>query len=260
MLIPGVRVTRFLQPAQDAAGRLAPSLAFSFQQQIPSPATLADAAAYPPLARTFVTPGPENLRLRATAVALPGQALDALLSHLAPASRSAIQVRASSTLGSLPGLAAANLLRGRQAGSWIAGAPNPVISLSWHGQRRIGEMILAPASGFASAPGSVRITSPAGTRSGRVGFGGIVEFAPLTTNRVEISFPTVQASAAPARSPARSGGSRSACPGCPFQASPACTRSCRTPPPGSAWPAGRDQFSAWTGTSTGQPSAEPSTT
>ena len=195
VLIPGVRVTRFLQPAQDAAGRLAPSLAFSFQQQIPSPATLADAAAYPPLARTFVTPGPGELRLRATAVALPGQALDVLLSHLAPASRSAIQVRASSTLGSLPGLAAANLLRGRQAGSWIAGAPDPVISLSWHGQRRIGEMILAPASGFASAPGSVRITSPAGTRSGRVGFGGVVEFAPLTTNRVEISFPTGQAPA-----------------------------------------------------------------
>ncbi len=55
-------------------------------------------------------------------------------------------------------------------------------------------MILAPAAGFASAPGSVRITSPAGTRSGRVGFGGVVQFAPLTTNRVEISFPTVQAS------------------------------------------------------------------
>ena len=101
-------------------------------------------------------------------------------------------MRASSTLGSLPGLAAANLLRGRQAGSWIAGAPNPVIRLSWHGRRRIGEMILAPAAGFAAAPGSVRITSPAGTRSGRVGFGGVVEFAPLTTDRVEISFPTVQ--------------------------------------------------------------------
>jgi arabinofuranan 3-O-arabinosyltransferase len=194
VLIPGVRVTRFLQPAQDGAGRPAPSLAFSFQQQIPSPATLADAAAYPPLARTFVTPGPEKLRLRATAVALPGRALDALLSHLAPASRRTIQVRASSTLGSLPSLAAANLLRGRQAGSWIAGAPDPVIRLSWHGKRRIGEMILAPASGFASVPGSVRITSPAGTRSGRVGFGGVVQFAPLTTNRVEISFPTVQAS------------------------------------------------------------------
>ncbi len=193
VLIPGVRVTSFLQPAEDAAGRLAPSLAFSFQQQIPSPATLANAAAYPPLARTFVTPGPEMLRMTATAAALPGQALDALLGRLGPASRRAIQVSANSTLGSLPGLAAANLLRGTKATSWIAGAPNPVIRLSWHGERRIGEMILAPASGFASAPASVKITSPDGTRTGKVGFGGVVDFVPLSTNRVAISFPTVHA-------------------------------------------------------------------
>ncbi|PZS37647.1 MAG: DUF3367 domain-containing protein [Pseudonocardiales bacterium] len=194
VLIPGVRVTSFLQPAEDAAGRLAPSLAFSFQQQIPSPASLANAAAYPPLARTFVTPDPEMLRMTATAVALPGQALDALLGRLTPASRRAIHVSASSTLGSLPSLAAANLLRGAKAVSWIAGAPNPVIRLSWHGDRHIDEMILAPASGFASAPASVQIASPDGTRSGQVGFGGVVDFAPLTTNRVDISFPTVHAS------------------------------------------------------------------
>jgi arabinofuranan 3-O-arabinosyltransferase len=193
VLIPGVRVTSFLQPAEDPAGRLAPSLAFSFQQQIPSPATLANAAAYPPLARTFVTPGPEMLRMTATAVALPGKALDALLGQLAPASRRAIHVSASSTLGSLPSLAAGNLLRGGKATSWIAGSQNPVIRLSWHGNRHIGEMILAPAYGFASAPGSVRITSPGGTRVGKVGAGGVVDFAPLTTNRVDISFPTVHA-------------------------------------------------------------------
>ena len=194
VLVPGVRVTSFLQPAEDAAGRLAPSLAFSFQQQIPSPATLANAAAYPPLARTFVTPGPEMLRMTATAVALPGKALDALLGRLAPASRRAIHVSASSTLGSLPSLAAANLFSGTKAAPWIAGSQNPVIRLSWHGDRHIGEMILAPAYGFASAPGSVKITSPDGTRAGKVGAGGVVEFAPLTTNRLDISFPTVRAS------------------------------------------------------------------
>lgn len=194
VLIPGVRVTTFLQPAEVAAGRLAPSLAFSFQQQIPSPASLADAAAYPPLARTFVTPGPEMPRMTATAVALPGKPLDALLGRLTPASRRAIRVSASSTLGSLPGLAAANLFSGTKAGSWIAGSRHPVIHLSWHGDRRIGEMILAPASGFASAPASVKITSPDGTRAGQVGAGGVVNFAPLTTNRADISFPTVHAS------------------------------------------------------------------
>jgi arabinofuranan 3-O-arabinosyltransferase len=194
VLIPGVRVTSFLQPAEDAAGLRAPALAFSFQQQIPSPATLANAAAYPPLARTFAAPGARALRVFATAVALPGEALDTLLGRLTPAGRHSLRVSASSTLGSLPSLAVGNLFNG--TGSWIAGGANPVIQVSWHGDRRIGAMMLTPAQGFAAAPESVKITSPDGTRTAKVGAGGAVTFTPpLTTDQIDISFPAVASSA-----------------------------------------------------------------
>ena len=35
--IPGVHVTRFLKPAEDAAGGKAPAVVFSFSQQVSSP-------------------------------------------------------------------------------------------------------------------------------------------------------------------------------------------------------------------------------
>ncbi len=194
VLIPGVRVTSFLQPSEDAAGAQAPTLAFSFQQQIPSPATLADAAAYPPLARTFTTPGTRAFKVSATAVALPGTALDTLLARLAPARKHALQVSASSTFGSLPSLAVANLFNG--TGPWIAASTNAVIHVSWRGDRRIATMRVTPAEGFAAAPESVQISSPGGTRVAYVGAGGLVTFTPpLTTDQIDISFPSVAPSA-----------------------------------------------------------------
>src|SRR5262249_62314311 len=51
--IPGVSVTRYLRPAHEPAGRPAPSTAYSFDQSVPSPASLADVAAYPPLPSAF---------------------------------------------------------------------------------------------------------------------------------------------------------------------------------------------------------------
>ena len=63
VLIPGVTVTRLLQPAQDPAGRQAASAVFSFHQQVPSPSTYADPAATPPMARTFTLAGPATLRV-----------------------------------------------------------------------------------------------------------------------------------------------------------------------------------------------------
>jgi arabinofuranan 3-O-arabinosyltransferase len=192
VLIPGVHVTSFLRPAEDRAGVSAPALAFSFQQQIPSPATLANAAAYPPLARAFVTPQAGLFKVSATAVALPGSALDALLAQLTPAGKHTLRVTASSTFGSLPSLAVSNLFNG--TGPWIAGGANPVIQVSWHGDRRIAAMKLTPAAGFAAEPESVKITSPGGTRVAKVGAGGAVTITPpLTTDRMDISFPASSA-------------------------------------------------------------------
>jgi len=212
VLIPGVRVQSFLKPAQSESGRgqsgpgksgpgkSGPGKsgqAFSFQQQLPSPALLVNAAAYPPLARTFAMAGSRRLAMTATAVALPGRALTAVLDRLARAGRGSIRVSSTSTLGSLPSLAAANLLRGGRAGPWIAAGPHPVIQLSWHGNRRIGELVFTPDSGVGAAPRSVRLTSPAGSRVASVGFGGLVALSrPLVTDRISISFPDSQPASA----------------------------------------------------------------
>jgi arabinofuranan 3-O-arabinosyltransferase len=71
-----------------------------------------------------------------------------------------------------------------------------VIQLSWRGKRTISTMVLQPANGISAAPLSVRITSPAGTRQASIGLGGVARFAPLITDRMDISFPSVQSAAA----------------------------------------------------------------
>jgi len=192
--IPGVTVTRYLASAQDPAGERAGQVAFSFHRQVPSPASLADVATYPPLARQFVTPGVGSFRLAASAFALPGLKLDALLGKLAPAGRHALEVTASSTWGSLPGLAPVNLFEsGPRHGPWVAGAGNPVLRLSWRGKRTIRAMVILPVPGFGAAPESIKITSPNGVRYASIGLDGLTTVVPpLRTNRMSISFPVVQ--------------------------------------------------------------------
>ena len=191
--IPGVTVTRFLQPPQSIAGRDAAAAAFSFQRQVPSPASLANVAAYPPMARRFSTEGPAAYRFGASAIAVPGRALDAILAGLTPVRQGTLEVTASSTYGSLPSLAPANLFRARHPGSWIAGGRNAVLNLTWHGARTIRRMTIRPLPGFAAAPKTVKITSPDGVRYASVGLDGLTEIVPaLTTTRMSISFPVLQ--------------------------------------------------------------------
>ena len=76
---------------------------------------------------------------------------------------------------------------------WTAESASPVIHLSWHGQRRIGSLIVRPARGLPSTPQTVEITSPDGTRQASIGAGGLVRFpTPLTTDRIDVSFPRVR--------------------------------------------------------------------
>ena len=76
---------------------------------------------------------------------------------------------------------------------WTAESASPVIHLSWHGQRRIASLIVRPARGLPSTPQTVEITSPDGTRQASIGAGGLVRFpAPLTTDRIDVSFPRVR--------------------------------------------------------------------
>ena len=122
VLIPGVRVTRLLQPAQDppapgtqAAGQGTPT-AFSFHQQVPSPLTGAIPAATPPMARTFTVASPVTMRLRASALAVPGAGLGAplgtLLDRVSPPGPGVLQVGAATTPGARPAGFPASLVKG----------------------------------------------------------------------------------------------------------------------------------------------------
>ena len=194
VLIPGVTVTRLLQPAQDPAGRQAASTVFSFHQQVPSPSTYADPAATPPMARTFTLADPATLRLQASALAVPGPGLDALLDTISPPGPGMLQVTVASTPEALPPGFPASLITGSAGMPWTADTASPVIHLSWHGQRRIASLIVRPAAGQPSTPRTVEITSPDGTRQASIGAGGLVRFTtPLTTDRIDVSFPRVQA-------------------------------------------------------------------
>jgi len=193
VLIPGVQVTRLLQPAQDPAGSRAASTVFSFHQQVPSPSAPADPAATAPMARTFTVAGPETLRPQASALALPGPGLDALLGQVSPPGPGLLQVSVAGNPAAEPAGFPASLIRGLPGMPWTAESASPVIHLSWHGQRRIGSLIVRPARGLPSTPHTVKITSPDGTRQASIGAGGLVRFpAPLTTDRIDVSFPGVR--------------------------------------------------------------------
>ena len=192
VLIPGVRVTRLLQPAEDQAGQQA---VFSFHQQVPSPFAFADPAATAPMARAFTVARPVRMRLQASALALPGPGLDALLDTLLtkPPGPGVLRVSVASTPDALPAGFPASLISGSASMPWTADTTSPVIHLRWRGQRRIASLIVRPARGLPSTPLTVKVTSPDGTRMASIGPGGLVTFTtPLTTDRMDVSFPRVR--------------------------------------------------------------------
>lgn len=195
VLIPGVRVTPYLQPPEDPAGASAPAVGYSFQLSSPVGGHQPGAESALPLDRTFLTPKFQQLYLTATASARPGLALEALLARLDQSSRAALQVTSTSTFHANPNFGPANLFsHGRTP--WIAGSPAAVLRLSWHGRRRISRLVLTPATGLP-APTTVEIASPAGLRLAPVGAGGVVSVSPpLTTTVLYLSFPGEQQAAA----------------------------------------------------------------
>ena len=172
VLIPGVRVTRYLRPPQDAAGLAAAAAAFSFHQAAPAPAGTANRGATVPFARLFSLPAPLRLEMTATAVAQPGPGLAALLGKLAPPRKSDLLVSASSTWGSLLVFGPDNLFSGGRT-PWIAGSPNPVIH--WAGMARGASPRSWCSPHTASRPrrprsGSAACSGPARPRSAWAGW------------------------------------------------------------------------------------------
>jgi arabinofuranan 3-O-arabinosyltransferase len=196
VLVPGVTVTRYLEPAQDPAGARAASTVYSFQQQVPSPAATSGPQASPLLARTFQTSAPQRFTVTAFAVATPGAVLDRLIASLEPASGSAFAVTASSTWDSLPQFGPDNLFSAAGGHPWLASPADtsPHLQVTWRGRRTIGELVLSPAAdGSATFPSSVEVTSQQGVRLAAVGPGGVARLTPpLRTSQLSVSFPGTQ--------------------------------------------------------------------
>jgi arabinofuranan 3-O-arabinosyltransferase len=204
VLIPGVKVTRFLKPAEDAAGARAPAVAFSFSQSVSSPYNQDSKANVIPansqqLDRVFHTAAAETLSAGISAVPDPGPALEALISQLAPTGRSQFGVTASSIWDALPEFGPDNLFQTGTGKPWLSSEvdPHPPLELTWHGVRAIRKIVLKPAYGLATAPTGMLIESPAGDRLLTVGLGGIVKVSPaLRTDKMYLVFSVASSNAA----------------------------------------------------------------
>ena len=187
--IPGVRVTRFLQPSEDLAG---PAPSFSFHRDTATTLGLPGAPPEPALDRTFTTPSVQRFAVSASVTAVPGAALNALLDRVGSGTPAQLNITASSTFGSLPALRPENLLASSGGTGWVAAGPSARLHLQWKGQRTIDEIdLVASTVGIAAEPTRVLITSPGGTRDVPVPESGVLRFAPLITDQLDISFPGV---------------------------------------------------------------------
>ena len=136
VIIPGVRVTSYLQPAQDQSG---PDPSFSFHRATGTTLGLPGDPPEADLNRTFTTPAAARFQVSASVTAVPGAALNALLDRLGSAASAQLRISATSTFASLPALRPQNLLDGT---GWIAAGPSATVRLQWKGQRRIDEIQL----------------------------------------------------------------------------------------------------------------------
>ena len=160
VLIPGVQVTRLLEPAEDPAGLQAASVAFSFHQQVPSPAAFADPAATAPM------PGPSLCPARPPCSCTPRARaarprLDALLDRISRPGPGLLQVSVTATASARPAGFPGSLIAGTSGVPWIADDASPVIHLSWPGQQRISSLIVRPAAGLPVYPADREDRQPA---------------------------------------------------------------------------------------------------
>jgi arabinofuranan 3-O-arabinosyltransferase len=145
-----------------------------------------------PVARKFVLPKAMSATVSGVAVPTPSANLETLLKTLTPSTQQAVQISASSWLRALPKFRPDNLLE-KSSTPWIAGLNDrsPSLTLRWSGDRSVNSISLG-LSREASRPMEVTITSPAGTRNAAVPKGGgIVSFAPMTTDTLTIRFTAV---------------------------------------------------------------------
>ncbi|WP_405634226.1 alpha-(1-_3)-arabinofuranosyltransferase [Streptomyces sp. NBC_01178] len=182
--IPGVRVTRMLELPADAPREGADSTVYSLRRGS-DPGGLSSVAAEAGLHRQFTPREAGAYRVSATAVPVPGDALDKLLFELT-GERERIEVSADSTARLGTDLSPRNLTDGDLTTAWIAGE-RPVLHLSWPEKKEIGEIVFAAAGGLSTRPEQVQITSPDGTAVAAVDENGMARFSPIRTDRLDIT-------------------------------------------------------------------------
>ncbi|MEV3987585.1 alpha-(1-_3)-arabinofuranosyltransferase family protein [Streptomyces sp. NPDC049837] len=184
--IPGVTVTRLLALPEDAAGEDgAPEEVYSLHRGS-DPGGLSPASAEVGLHRQFLTRTAGAYTLRATALPVPGDALDELLYRLAPEQRGQLTATADSTARLGSSLSPRNLVDGDLTTAWIAG-DRAVIHLRWPGKRAVSEIVFAPAGGLSTRAQQVEISSPDGAATASVDENGLARFQPITTDRLDIT-------------------------------------------------------------------------
>jgi arabinofuranan 3-O-arabinosyltransferase len=183
--LPGVQVTRLLRLPTDARDSTAEAHIVSLHRAA-DPTGLSAVGTEAGLHRRFTMGTAGTYEVRASAVAVPGEALDRLLYEVAPEQRNRIVATADSTARLGAGLSARNLTDGDLTTAWIAG-DRPTVRLGWNGEQPVGELVLAPAGGLSARAAEVHISSPDGAAIADVDENGWVRFPPITTDRLDIT-------------------------------------------------------------------------
>ncbi|MEW2528579.1 alpha-(1-_3)-arabinofuranosyltransferase [Streptomyces sp. NPDC047071] len=186
--IPGVQVTKLLRMPNDVKGTEgadADATTYSMHRSADL-SGLSPVTSEAGLHRRFTTEGQDTYDVRMSAVAVPGSKLDELLYDVAPDQRQQIRASADSTSGLGTGLSARNLTDGDLTTAWIAG-DKPVIHLRWPGKVPVGEIVLPPAGGLSTRAQKIEISSPDGAAVAGVDENGMARFAPITTDRLDIT-------------------------------------------------------------------------
>lgn len=182
--VPGVQVTRMLELPSDAPREGADSTVYSLRRGS-DPGGLSAVPAEVGLHRQFTVQEAGDYKVAASAVPVPGEALDKLLFELT-GEQDKILVSADSTARLGTNLSARNLTDGDLTTAWIAGE-RPVLHLSWPEKRQVGEIVFAAAGGLSTRPEQVQISSPDGTAVASVDENGMARFSPIRTDRLDIT-------------------------------------------------------------------------
>ncbi|GAB3959911.1 alpha-(1-_3)-arabinofuranosyltransferase domain-containing protein [Streptomyces sparsus] len=183
--IPDVQVTRLLTLPNDAPDTETDAEVYSLHRTA-DPGGLAPVGAETGLHRKFRASSGGEHTLTATALPVPGRALDELLDQAAPGSRDRITASAESTSPTGTSLSARNLVDGDLTTAWIAG-DRPVIHLKWPEKREISSMVLSGAGGISARPSEVQISSPDGAVTTSVDDNGWARFETMETDELTLT-------------------------------------------------------------------------